>query len=186
MPDDVLTRALEQGDREAFGAVCGAARPGLAATCAAIVGRDAAEDVVQDVLLKIWLNRSRFDASRSSFAVWASTIARHTAIDHARRAAQRATTTRELERARPAAERGHEDRVINAETRRAVRAAAASLPLEQRRAIFGAFWLDRSHSESAAGLDIPLGTVKGRIRGGLSRMRLTLDEGPGPTEVAVA
>ena len=186
MPDDVLTRALEQGDREAFGAVCGAARPGLAATCAAIVGHDAAEDVVQDVLLKIWLNRSRFDASRSSFAAWASTIARHTAIDHARRATLRATATRELEQARPAVERGHDDRMIAAEVRRTVRAAAASLPLEQRRAIFGAFWLDRSHSEAADDLRIPLGTVKGRIRGGLSRMRLSLDEGYGPAEVAAA
>lgn len=176
VPDDVLRRALEHDDDEAFAAVCRMVRPGLAATCAAIVGHEAAEDVVQEVLLKIWTGRRRFDPARSSFATWASAIARNTAIDHARAAATRATTARELERARLAHEPCHEHRMIASDDRRAVRAAVARLPAAQRRAIFDAYWLERSHSEAAVGLGIPLGTLKGRVRSALSALRPGLDE----------
>lgn len=176
VPEDLLRRALERGDDAAFAAVCRLIRPALEATCAAIIGRGAAEDAVQEALLKIWLGRRRYDPSRSSFATWSATIARHTAIDIARSTAIREEAARVLERVPPAYAADSEERILASDARRAVRAAAAALPADQRHAVFASFWLGHTHSEAAVGLGIPLGTLKGRVRAALSTMRPALDE----------
>lgn len=148
----------------------------LALTCAAHVGSQAAEDVVQDALLKIWQHRDRYDPERSGFSTWAVTIARNTAIDHKRALARRHQAMRSL--AREVAPPGplSEDAAIASEASRAVRGAAGALDHDQREAIFHAYWLGHSHREIASAMRIPLGTVKGRVRNGVARMRSALEQ----------
>jgi RNA polymerase sigma-70 factor, ECF subfamily len=135
------------------------------------MGPDAAEDLAQDVLLRVWERRASFDRSRGSFASWVFTITRNAATDHHRANARSAESWRDLcthEKNRPP----HviEARVMARLSAEEVRRSVARLPEAQRRVIWDAFWTEKSHSQIAASSNLPLGTIKGRIRLGLTRV----------------
>jgi RNA polymerase sigma-70 factor (ECF subfamily) len=137
-----------------------------------------AEEVVQDVFLQLWRNAARYDASRGPFLPWLLTMARHRALDTLRlkseRQRRREDQTEELpgKCAAPQFEKQLDDK------RRAmqVRELMTSLQPQQKRAIELAYFEGLSHTEIAATLQEPLGTVKSWIRNGLMRLREGLQE----------
>jgi RNA polymerase sigma-70 factor (ECF subfamily) len=133
-----------------------------------------AEEVVQ-----VWRQASRFDAGRGSPAAWVATIARSRAIDRlrARDASERVRIAARLEdpaeaQTSPAAGEIAEER----ELRLRVDTALRALPLEQRRTLELAYFEGLSQSQIAERLGDPLGTVKTRVRLGLSRLAALLGD----------
>jgi RNA polymerase sigma-70 factor (ECF subfamily) len=132
-----------------------------------------AEEVVQDVFLQLWRNASHYDSSRGPFLPWLLTLARNRALDHLRlkseRQRRREDQTEELPPAigLPDFEGGLDQK------RRAtrVRELMSALQPQQRRAIELAYFEGLSHSEIAAKLQEPLGTVKSWIRNGLLKLK---------------
>ncbi len=146
-----------------------------------IVGeRGAAEDVTQEAFISIWRSGARYDAARGSVRTWMLGIVRNRAIDFLRSKAGRAPKLdfdddSVLEH-RPAAERT-ESEALRREAAREVRGALDELPGEQAKVIQLAYFGGFSHSEIAGMLGVPLGTVKGRMRLGLEKIRGELAEG---------
>jgi RNA polymerase sigma-70 factor, ECF subfamily len=146
-----------------------------------IVGdQSAAEDVTQEAFLSIWRSRARYDPSRGSVRAWAMGIVRNRAIDALRREGGRAPKLdfddeAALER-REASDRTDAE-ALRRETARQVRGALGSLPNEQSQVIELAYFAGFTHSEIAKMLGMPIGTVKGRMRLGLEKMRSRFAEG---------
>jgi len=132
-----------------------------------------AEEVVQDVFLQLWRNSARYDASRP-LVPWLLTLARNRALDHLRLKSERQRRREEQTEEFPqiAAAAPEYEKALD-EKRRAerVRALIGSLPGAQKKAIELAYFEGLSHSEIAASLNEPLGTVKSWIRNGLMRLK---------------
>jgi RNA polymerase sigma-70 factor (ECF subfamily) len=138
-----------------------------------------AEDVTQEAFLSMWRSRARYDPMRGSVRAWALGIVRNRAIDALRREGGRAPRLdfddeAALER-REAPERT-EAEALRRETARQVRGALGSLPHEQSKVIELAYFGGFTHSEIARMLGMPIGTVKGRMRLGLEKMRARFAE----------
>jgi len=136
-----------------------------------------AEEIVQDVFFQLWRNAHLYEATRGPLEPWLFTLARNRALDQLRMKMEK------QRRREDSLDPGPEIPVIlNPEQmvdsrRRAerVRALITSLPEKHRRAIELAFFEGMTHSEIAAALAEPLGTVKGWIRSGLLRLREELE-----------
>jgi RNA polymerase sigma-70 factor (ECF subfamily) len=140
-----------------------------------------AEEVVQETFVQVWRQASRYDAERGSPAAWVATIARSRAIDRLR---AREANERVRSAARDADEAGASpaagDVAEERELKRRVDAALSALPQEQRRTLELAYFEGLSQTQIAARLGDPLGTVKTRVRLGLSRLATLLaDTGVG-------
>ncbi len=138
-----------------------------------------AEEVVQDVFAQAWRQAARFDASRGAVVAWLLMMARSRSVDRLRARAGRPP----LQEDDPALLRDLADgavaediRVVSAEQARRVRAALLVLPILQRAVIELAFFEGLTHAEIAEQLEQPLGTVKTRIRLGLSKLRDAMTE----------
>ena len=137
-----------------------------------IVGdRESAEEVMQDVFQAVWQSAGSFQPN-GNFSAWLIGIARHRAIDATRSRRHRARAREELlddERvAGGSAGDGGADVLM---LRAVVRAALAELPASQRQAIELGYYGGLTHTEIAAQLGEPVGTVKSRMRMGLSKLR---------------
>jgi RNA polymerase sigma-70 factor (ECF subfamily) len=141
-----------------------------------------AEEITQDVFMKLWQRSQLYDAARGRFSSWLLTITRFAAIDRLRAEGRRPAPAAlfsedgdgqtSLEQLLPTDhaswERGQHLRLL-----------LDHLPVEQRQTIELAYFGGLTHSEMAQLLDLPLGTVKGRLRLGLERLRsLWLEESP--------
>lgn len=140
--------------------------------------RAMAQDVVQEAFLSLWRSGARYDRTRGSVRSWILGVVRNRTIDLFRRDSVRAgrdvSAESALERI-PSAE----DVARDAERRqdaREVHAALHDLPPDQRQVIELAYFGGLSHSQIAEMLDLPPGTVKGRMRLGLTKMRSSLSE----------
>src|SRR5215218_7035986 len=146
-----------------------------------IVGnRGAAEEVVQEAFISVWRSGARFDAARGSVRSWLLSVVRNRAIDFLRSRAGKAPELTfdddaTLEQ-RPAEERT-EDEALRHETTAELRGALGELPGEQSKVIELAYFGGFSQSEISRMLGVPLGTVKGRMRLGLEKIRGELAEG---------
>jgi RNA polymerase sigma-70 factor, ECF subfamily len=141
-----------------------------------------AEDVTQEAFLSIWRSTARFDAARGSVRAWVLGIVRNRAIDALRRAAGPAPKLDLDDEAVLDAQASPEStdaEAIRRETARKVRGALRELPDEQSEVIGLAYFGGFTHSEIAGMLSMPLGTVKGRMRLGLEKIRASLAEGLG-------
>lgn len=141
-----------------------------------------AEDVVARTFAQLWRGAASFDAARGTVGAWITMTARSRALDLLR---TRKRELRLLERASTEVETGFaapqggmsavaSDEAEQNETAELVRASLASLTFDQRNVIALAFFEGLSHSEVAARINEPLGTVKTRIRTGLQRLRAAL------------
>ncbi len=145
-----------------------------------IVGdRSTAEDVTQEAFLSIWRSGARYDRARGSVRSWTLGVVRNRAIDALRRESGRApklTFDDEgvLER-RPATELTDVE-ALRRETAREVRGALELLPAEQQRVIELAYFGGFTHTQIADVLGTPVGTVKGRMRLGIEKIRANLAE----------
>ena len=139
------------------------------------VGSELAEEIAQEALLLVWRKASQFDPNTSGVAAWIFTIARNLRIDLVRKARSSVS----LEQADYLA---WEDETISPEAlmlsrqeSALVQRALSTLSDEQVRVIKEAYYEEKSHGEIAAEADIPLGTVKSRLRLAIQRLRAVLD-----------
>ena len=137
-----------------------------------------AEEVVQDVFLQLWRNAAQYDASRGPFLPWLLTMARHRALDTLRLKSERQRRREDQTEELPGVCAAPQFEKQLDEKRRAVqvRELMTSLQPQQKRAIELAYFEGLSHTEIAATLKEPLGTVKSWIRNGLLRLREGLQE----------
>jgi RNA polymerase sigma-70 factor, ECF subfamily len=180
LADEEVMQLVASGDPRAFELIYD--RHGGAAFSLAyrMVGnRVSAEDATQEAFLSIWRSRVRYDRSRGSVRTWVLGIVHKRAIDALRRGAvhdRRKETMDGVEERFEAPERTDVE-AARREEAAGVRRALGTLPDDQRRAIELAYFGGFSHTEIAELLDEPVGTVKGRMRLGLDKLRRRLTEG---------
>lgn len=141
-----------------------------------IVGnRTLAQDVVQDVFLRVWRNPGKFDARRGNIGSYLRLMARSRALDLWREAQAAGRASDRLKVVVGGAEAPLAERPADAAerhiTRSALSDALGTLPEEQREAVVLAYWGGLSAGEIAARISVPLGTAKSRIRLGLGKLR---------------
>jgi len=174
LADEELMQAVQRGDAMAFEAIYD--RHGTAAFSLAyrIVGtRSAAEDATQDAFLAIWRSRVRYQRERGSVRNWILGIVHNRTIDALRRNQVHATRRADaegIEEREPATELTDVEAFRRDEQRR-VRAAIEKLPKAQVRVIELAYFGGFTHNQIAEMLGEPVGTVKGRMRLGLDKLR---------------
>ncbi len=139
--------------------------------------RDAAEDVLQEVYLKVWDRAGRFDRTRASPITWLCVIARNAAIDAVRKTGRRSEVSDdvlpEIEDETPNAD----VMLCDAEENERLQNCLEGLQADHRRCIRLAFFRGFTHTELATRLDVPLGTMKSWIRRGLSSLKGCLGNG---------
>jgi RNA polymerase sigma-70 factor (ECF subfamily) len=180
LADEELMAIVDRKQPEAFAVLYD--RHGGAAYSLAyrIVGdRTGAEDVTQEAFLSIWRSNARFDRARGSVRSWVLSVVRNRAIDALRRGSGNAPKLDHdddgLIEASSSGE-GTETEAIRRETSRELRGAIQALPDDQSQVIQLAYFGGFSHSEIADMLSMPLGTIKGRMRLGLEKIRAQLAE----------
>jgi RNA polymerase sigma-70 factor, ECF subfamily len=132
-----------------------------------------AEEVVQDVFLQLWRNANQYQEDRGPFMPWLLTLARNRALDNLRLKSERQRRREDQTEQLPCIAQMPEYEKALDERRRAelVRTLIGSLSAPQKKAIEMAYFEGLSHTEIAAALHEPLGTVKSWIRNGLLRLR---------------
>jgi RNA polymerase sigma-70 factor (ECF subfamily) len=179
LADEEVMLLLREGNPDAFEVVYD--RHGGAAFSLAyrMVGdRNVAEDITQEAFLSMWRSHVRYDRERGSVRTWVLGIVHHRAIDQLRRSSQhdrRRTSAEGIEERHEAPERERtEVEVARRDEAREVHEVMQTLPGDQlevvRLAYFGGF----THTQIAQMLEMPIGTVKGRMRLGLDKMRRAL------------
>lgn len=133
------------------------------------------EELAQETLLTVWRKAETFDHRKATVATWIFTIVRNKGIDLFRRRSVNETDLSEV--ADVAADSPLPDHAVaGMEVSGVIREALQLLPQEQLEIIEKAFYEDKSHSAIAAELNLPLGTVKSRIRLALERLRKAVPE----------
>ena len=138
--------------------------------------RNGAEDVVQEAFLSLWRSNARYDRTRGSVRTWVLGIVHNRAIDSLRRSVvhdKRRASDEGIEERFEAKDRTDVE-VARRDEAREVREALTTLPAEQCKVIELAYFGGFTHTEIAAMLNTPIGTVKGRMRLGLEKMRAQL------------
>src|SRR5436190_3362057 len=149
---------------------------GVAYGLALRILRDAvlAQDAVQEAFLAAWRTAVSFDPARGTASTWLLTLVHRRAVDLVRREDRRRTAS--LDDLPVAAGDATDETAEVRERRRAVQAALAELPDEQREALELAYYAGLSQSELAERLGLPLGTVKSRMFAALAKLRDLLEE----------
>jgi RNA polymerase sigma-70 factor (ECF subfamily) len=180
LSDETLMARLSSGDAEALDTLYN--RYGdLVYSTALRVLRDVqlAEDVSQEVFVRLWRQPGKYAAEKGSFVTWLLSVTRNRAVDWLRKRRRRfryETASPEQQQLDIPAGEAH-DPALTAQlldTRRVIKAALACLPLQQRRAIELAYFGGYTNREVALLMGAPLGTVKTRIRLGMMRLREVL------------
>ncbi|MEO6859074.1 MAG: sigma-70 family RNA polymerase sigma factor [Solirubrobacteraceae bacterium] len=182
--DEDLMALVQGGDAQAFEIIFDRHADAAFSLAYRMCGRRGmAEDVVQDAFLSLWRSGARYDHRRGSVRSWVLKVVHNRAIDAFRRASVH--TGRDVvddgltERMTASEDTGAE--VQRREEAREVRSALDELPTEQRQVIELAYFGGFSHSQIADMLKLPAGTVKGRMRLGLDKMRNVLGDLAGAT-----
>lgn len=176
---------MNLGDPAVFGRTYDEHHRGVYGAAYRILGNDAqAQDVVQDVFLRVWRRPASFDARRGELGSYLRLMARSRALDLWRegqalgRASDRLKPVVAMQEARveerPAAMAEREG------DRREIRAALGTLPTAQREAVVLAYWGGLTAGQVARRAGVPLGTAKSRIRLGLAKLREEAGAGLAP------
>lgn len=168
----LLLRVAREQDRAAFTELFGYYGPRVKSYLARL-GADAAsaEDLMQDVMLVVWRRASTYDPQQAAVSTWIFTIARNKRIDALRRD-RRPNFDPSDPGFVPNAPPEPDQEASAAQWEGHIATAIAAMPAEQAEMIRLAYFNDLSHSDIAARLGVPLGTVKSRLRLALSRLRL--------------
>jgi RNA polymerase sigma-70 factor, ECF subfamily len=180
LADEDLMQLVRRGDTTAFEVVYERHATAAFSLAYRMTGtRNVAEDVVQEAFLSLWRSGARYDRTRGSVRTWILGIVHNRAIDALRRSVvhdRRRETIEGIEERQEAPERTDVE-VARRDEARSIRSALDTLPDEQRKTIELAYFGGFSHSQIAELLGEPIGTVKGRMRLGLDKMRRQLSEG---------
>lgn len=173
---DLLVAVAQTQDRQAFAELFAYYAPRVKSYLMRLGSDNAqAEEISQDVMVNIWRKAGLFDRSQASVSTWIFRIARNRRIDVFRRA-KRPDLDPEEPLVLPSGVESPEEHVESLETEARVREALKVLPPEQVSLLKLAFYEGLSHREIAEKLDVPLGTVKSRIRLAFVKMKARLDE----------
>ena len=169
-PAVLIARIASHQDREAFAAQFGLYAPKVKAFKQRQgTTSELAEDIAQEVLLTVWRKASFFDPSRAAVSAWIFAIARNLRIDRLRRD-QRAKLHQVYELVEPEAPPRPDGLLDIGERERRVSDALAELPAEQLQVVKLSFFEGHAHGDIARILEIPLGTVKSRLRLAVGRL----------------
>jgi RNA polymerase sigma-70 factor (ECF subfamily) len=136
-----------------------------------------AEEVAQETMLSVWRKAVLFDCASTGAAAWIFTIARNIRIDALRREQRGGRREAELDlELRTDDSPTPDSHLAAAESEQRVRAAIAQLSDEQIRVVELSFFEEKAHAEIAQQLQIPLGTVKSRLRLAMTRLRTLLGD----------
>ncbi len=180
--DDRLVVLLARRDVRALEALYGRYGDFVYSVSLRVVGDvQLAEDIAQEVFLRLWRRPDLFNATRGRFVTWLLSVARNRAIDERRSRGRRfrhetppGIAAEEMLATAPAEDPA--DSALLSDDRIIVQRALAALPTEQRLAIELAYFGGYTQHEIALGLHQPLGTIKTRIRLGLQKLRAALIE----------
>jgi RNA polymerase sigma-70 factor (ECF subfamily) len=180
LADEDVMQLVRRGDPRAFEIIYERHSAAAFSLAYRMMGtRTGAEDVTQDAFLSLWRSGARYDRARGSVRTWVLGIVHHRAIDALRRATvhdRRRAGDEGIEERFEATERTDVE-AARREEAGAVRSALGTLPSDQCQVIELAYFGGFTHTEIAEMLDAPVGTIKGRMRLGLKKMRAQLGEG---------
>ncbi len=178
LADEDLMQLVARNDAAAFEVILERHADAAFSLAYRMCGRHAiAEDVTQDAFLALWRSGARYDRTRGSVRTWALGIVHHRAVDALRRSdvhARRRASDEGIEESLQAREQTDVQAVENAVAQE-LRGALGELPSEQRRVIELAYYGGFTHIEIASMLEEPVGTIKGRMRLGLKKLRDQLE-----------
>jgi RNA polymerase sigma-70 factor (ECF subfamily) len=173
---DWIRAIAESRDRAAFASLFEFYAPRIKAMLTRLgAAADAAEDLAQETLLTVWRKAAYFDPARASASAWIFTIARNLRIDRLR-GENRAKLYAPYDMVEPEGPQIPDSALSAAERDARVRAALKELSQEQVRVVQLSFFEGRAHGDIAALLDLPLGTVKSRVRLAMARLRNLLGD----------
>jgi RNA polymerase sigma-70 factor (ECF subfamily) len=138
-------------------------------------GSASAEEIVQDVMISIWRRAGQYDSAKGRPATWIYTIARNRRIDLLRRQEMPTFDPDDIAFV-PSDDDPADDEVYRSQYTKKLHDAIAELPEEQAVLLRMAFFNELSHSEIAARAELPIGTVKSRIRLAMQKLRGRLEE----------
>ncbi|HET6870658.1 MAG TPA: sigma-70 family RNA polymerase sigma factor [Solirubrobacteraceae bacterium] len=179
LADEELMELVDGGDTRAFEVIFDRHSGAGYSLALRMCGRRAlAEDIVQEAFLSLWRSGSGYDRGRGSVRSWVLSAVHNRAIDALRRTGAKAgrDVSDEGIAERLPARDATDAEVERREESRRVRGALDELPPDQRQVIELAYFGGLSHSQIAEMLELPPGTVKGRMRLGLTKMRSALGE----------
>ncbi|MEW6729771.1 MAG: sigma-70 family RNA polymerase sigma factor [Acidobacteriota bacterium] len=171
---ETLIKKVADGDQSALGTLYDLTNRQIFGLILRVLNDTAtAEEVLLDVYTQVWRQAAVYDRKRGTPLTWLMIIARSRAIDRLRAGKPDQQHSEPLEMAASAtsAAANPEEMTVNSERQRLVRSALDELSPEQREIIELAFYSGLSHSEIAAKLGQPLGTVKTRVRLGMMKLR---------------
>ena len=173
--DEVFPR-VQSGDEAAFATVYDLMADRVYGVVTRVL-RDPAmsEEVAQEVFLEVWRTAARFDPERGSVSAWILTMARRRGVDRVRREQSRRDRAAELDAQPAPVVDSPAEQTISTMESVSIHNALRTLPDDQRRVIELSFLEGMSHGDIADLLELPLGTVKGRARGGLKKLRIRLE-----------
>lgn len=172
----LMARIVERRDREAFRSLFVHYGPRLKSFMVKSGAEDSvAEDLVQDVMMTVWRKVDLFSPERGTVSAWIYAIARNARIDRLRRQSSR--PYEDLDDIEvPSEEKSAEELTHSGQIGERVGQALAALPEEQRRIIDFAYLQDMPQSEIATRLNLPIGTVKSRMRLAYGKLKIELKE----------
>jgi RNA polymerase sigma-70 factor, ECF subfamily len=176
--DEERMRELAQGNAEALQPLFARYAPLVFHIASQSLGTAAAEDVVQEVFVSVWRKAGTFDPKKGAFRPWLLQIAHYRVLNELRARSRRPPIHLDadpgvLENI-PDADGEPMEAAWQSYRQEAVRAAVGRLPPAQRQALSLAYFEDLTHDQVAAALNLPLGTVKTRIRSGVQKLRFLL------------
>ena len=171
----LLARVAATRDRAAFAALFDHFAPRVKSYLLRLGASPAlAEDLAQEALLSLWRKAHLFDPAKASAATWLFTIARNLRIDAIRREKRPELNPEDF---MPEADAAADVRMVQAYDEDRLRLALKELPADQIQVVELSFFADKPHSQIAAELDIPLGTVKSRLRLAMARLKRGMGDG---------
>ena len=173
LADEELITLVEQSNAEAFALLYDRHSRASYSLAYRMMGeKQAAEDLVQDALLKVWRGAASYRAERGSVRTWILSIVHNRGIDQLRSLASRRRTQERVEAEAPKSQPSEAFSEAWRNSRRErVREALGALPPEQLKILELAYFSGYTHVEISELLGVPLGTVKGRMRLGLKKIR---------------
>jgi RNA polymerase sigma-70 factor, ECF subfamily len=173
LADEDLISLVEAADAEAFATLYDRHSRAAFSLAYRMMGeRQASEDLAQDAFLKVWRSASSYRAERGSVRTWILSIVHNRGIDQIRSQASRRTTQEKIEASAPRSQPSEAFAETWKNTQRdQVREALNTLPPEQLKILELAYFSGYTHMEISDFLGLPLGTVKGRMRLGLKKIR---------------